>query len=64
MDDELVFPTGKLPFDFLQELLQTYTRANDRLVAGPGVGEDVAVIDMADRYMVVKTEMVETLSME
>ena len=50
------FPTGKLPLEFLQGLLQEYTGSDDRLIAGPRVGEDVAVIDMGDRCMVVKTD--------
>jgi len=56
MDDETHLPTGKLPFDFLHDLLRTYTHFSDRLIAGPGVGQDVAVIDMGDRYLVVKTD--------
>ncbi len=53
---ETTFPTGKLPLEFLQSLLHRYTRDDPRLITGPGVGEDVAVIDMSDRYMVVKTD--------
>ncbi len=50
------FPAGKLPLEFLDALLSQYTRTDERLVTGPRVGEDVAVIDMGDRYMVVKTD--------
>ena len=53
---DAAFPTGKLPLEFLQDLLGRYTGRDPRLVAGPRVGEDVAVIDMGDRYMVVKTD--------
>jgi hydrogenase expression/formation protein HypE len=56
MDPVASFATGKLPLEFLQGLLQKYARSDERLVAGPRVGEDVAVIDMGDRYMVVKTD--------
>ena len=57
MDDKArSFPTGKLPLEYLERLLKEYTQTTDRLVAGPRVGEDVAVIDMGDRYMVVKTD--------
>ena len=64
MAAEDIFPTGKLPLEFLQHLLQTYTGCDERLVTGPGIGEDVAVIDMGccdgeghgGRYMVVKTD--------
>ena len=53
---ETVFPTGKVPLEFLEMLLAKYARPDDRLVAGPRVGEDVAVIDMGERYLVVKTD--------
>jgi hydrogenase expression/formation protein HypE len=51
-----VLPTGKLPLELLQQLLAAYTGTDERLVAGPRVGEDVAVVDMGDRYMVIKTD--------
>ncbi len=51
-----VLPTGKLPLELLEQLLTTYTSTDERLVAGPRVGEDVAVVDMGDRYMVIKTD--------
>jgi hydrogenase maturation factor len=56
MRADTIFPTGKLPMDYLQQLLQRYAFCDDRLIAGPCVGEDVAVIDMGDRYMVIKTD--------
>lgn len=51
-----ILPTGKLPLELLQRLLDTYTSTDERIVAGPRVGEDVAVVDMGDRYMVIKTD--------
>ncbi len=56
MSELFTFHTGKLPLEYLNDLLVRYTRSDPRLVAGPGVGEDVAVIDMGERYMVVKTD--------
>jgi hydrogenase expression/formation protein HypE len=56
MPESNTFHTGKLPLEYLNSLLQRYSRSDPRLVAGPGVGEDVAVIDLGDRYMVVKTD--------
>jgi len=56
MSQETVFGTGKLPLDYMQTLLSHYGSHDPRLIAGPRVGEDVAVIDMGDRYMVVKTD--------
>lgn len=51
-----ILHTGKLPLEILQRLLADYTGTDERLVAGPRVGEDVAVVDMGDRYMVIKTD--------
>ncbi len=56
MSEKTIFPAGKLPLEFLQPLLQNFARSDPRLVTGPRIGEDVAVIDMGDRYMVVKTD--------
>lgn len=50
------FPPGKLPLDFMHKLLSRYAVDDERLVAGPGIGVDVAVIDNGDRYMVIKTD--------
>ena len=52
--DEL--PTGKLPNHILSRLLQRYAHTTDRVILGPGVGRDAAVIDMGDRYLVAKTD--------
>lgn len=51
-----VLPLGKLAPDHLERLLRQYAPANERVVVGPGVGEDAAVIDFGDRYLVVKTD--------
>jgi len=51
-----ILPTGKLPLEFMDELLGRAGMAHERLITGPGVGEDVAVIDMGSTYMVVKTD--------
>ncbi|UCD71159.1 MAG: AIR synthase family protein [Syntrophobacterales bacterium] len=50
-------PLGKLNFDLLERLLGKYPGVMDeRLVVGPRVGEDAAVIDFPDRYLVAKTD--------
>ena len=49
-------PLGKLDPDHLERLLSRYAPANERVIIGPGVGEDAAVIDFGDRYLVVKTD--------
>ena len=55
-DPAVMLPRGKLAPELLQSLLARYAHRDSRLIAGPAVGEDVAVIDMGDRYMVVKTD--------
>lgn len=51
-----LLPVGKLPADHLDRLLARHRRPDPRLVVGPRVGEDAAVIDMGDRYLVAKTD--------
>jgi hydrogenase expression/formation protein HypE len=45
-------PAGKLPADLLQSVLGTYAVRDPRVVIGARVGEDAAVIDLGDRYLV------------
>jgi len=50
-------PLGKLSFDILERLLEKYPGVPDeRLIVGPKVGEDAAIIDFSDRYLVAKTD--------
>lgn len=50
-------PLGKLRLEHLQALLQKYASTEDeRVILGPGVGEDAAVIDFGDTYLVAKTD--------
>ncbi len=54
---ETPLPLGKLKLEQLRRLLNTYVTVNDeRVVVGAEVGEDAAVIDMGDRYLVAKTD--------
>ncbi len=50
------FPIGKLPLDYLAELMCRYAQADERVVVGAEIGEDAAVIDFGDRYLVAKTD--------
>jgi hydrogenase expression/formation protein HypE len=50
------FDVGKLPMELLQVLLERYGGWDERLVVGPHVGEDAAVLDMGERYLVVKSD--------
>jgi hydrogenase expression/formation protein HypE len=58
MADSAVLNVGKLPVEFLHELLERYGGRDERLIVGPQVGEDAAVLDMGDRYLVAKSDPV------
>ena len=47
---------GKLPLDMLAGLLDQVETDDPRVVLGPRPGEDAAVIDIGDRYLVAKTD--------
>jgi hydrogenase maturation factor len=47
---------GKLPLPLLEKLLSRLTPRDPRLLVGPRAGEDAAVIDFGDRYLVAKTD--------
>ena len=51
-----VLPVGKLPLEHLQSLLRHLPKHDPRLLIGPQIGEDAAVIDAGDRYLVVATD--------
>lgn len=60
-----VLPAGKLPLALLRNLLtQRASRRDKRLIVGPGVGLDAAVIDLGPRYLVAKTDPITFLSSE
>ena len=48
-------PVGKLKHDFLKELLPTRNRSAG-LVVGPQLGEDAAVIELGDNYLVATSD--------
>ncbi len=49
-------PVGKLQASVLGGLLRRYARSDPRVVVGPAIGEDAAVLDMGDRYLVATTD--------
>ena len=49
-------PVGKLRAELLERLLGKFAPASPRVVVGPRVGEDAAVLDMGDRYLVATTD--------
>ncbi len=51
-----MLPVGKLNPGLLAELLQLQGWPDERVVLGPCIGEDAAVIDLGDRCLVAKTD--------
>lgn len=50
--------TGKLPSALLEELLSLRGAPDPSVVLGPAIGEDAAVVDLGDQYLVLKTDPV------
>ncbi len=51
-----MLPVGKLEPGFLHYLLQRYTQADERILAGAAIGEDATVIDFGQTCLVAKTD--------
>jgi hydrogenase maturation factor len=49
-------PVGKLPAALLDRLLRAAPAADPRVVVGPRLGEDAAVLDLGDRYLVATSD--------
>ncbi len=49
-------PVGKLRAETLERLFDKYAPGDERVVVGPRIGEDAAVIEMGDRYLVATTD--------
>src|SRR2546425_9699376 len=49
-------PVGKLRAQALQAVFDKHPVKDPRVVVGPKVGEDAAVIDVGDRYLVATTD--------
>jgi hydrogenase maturation factor len=54
--DKTFLPVGKLPIEHLRSLLADLPGRDPRLLIGPRIGEDAAVIDVGERYFVVATD--------
>lgn len=54
----MTLPPGKLPPSVLARLLSKIEPRDPRVVLGPGIGRDAAVIDLGDRVLVAKTDPV------
>ena len=51
-----LLPAGKLPLPLLEKLLTRFALRDPCIVVGPRAGEDAAVFDLGDRYLVAKTD--------
>ncbi|MFN3421319.1 MAG: AIR synthase family protein [Armatimonadota bacterium] len=49
------FSAGKLDYQLLRQLIANLP-LDERVVVGPRIGEDAAVVDMGDRYLVASTD--------
>lgn len=49
---------GKLPSELLAGLLKRHVRLAPRVLVGPGIGQDAAVIEMGDRCLIAKSDPV------
>lgn len=50
------YPLGKLPAEHLVRLLARHQPSDPRVILGPGVGRDAAVISFGERCLVAKTD--------
>lgn len=51
------FPVGKVPLEVLERLLERNPIRDERILVGPGIGRDAAVIDIGGpRYLIAKTD--------
>ena len=50
------FPVGKLDYRLLEKLLNLNPIKDPRIIVGPRIGEDAAVIDFGKKYLVAKTD--------
>jgi len=55
-ESQNLLPTGKLPHDLLAQLIDRYTIQSPEVVIGAKLGEDAAVIDIGDKYLLAKTD--------
>ncbi len=56
MKDDRFLAAGKLPAGDLEAMIARLPRGDPRVVIGPRLGEDAAVLDVGDRYLVVTTD--------
>ncbi len=49
-------PVGKLSMEHLESLLASVKTLDPRVIVGPRIGEDAAVLDFGEKYLVAKTD--------
>ncbi len=60
----MALPLGKLPADLLARLLSSLPQADPRVLYGPGVGRDCAVINLGEHVLVMKSDPITFASEE
>ncbi len=56
MSKDSPLPSGKIPPTLLSAILADAPQKDERIVVGPAIGMDCAIIDFGDRYLVVKND--------
>ena len=51
-----VLPVGKLPFDLMAQIIEQAPISDSRVMLGPGIGLDCAVVDMGTTLLVFKSD--------
>lgn len=51
-----MLPVGKIPPDLLAKIIERAPTTGSRVLLGPGIGLDCAVLDFSSTYLVLKTE--------
>lgn len=51
-----ILPAGKLDINILRKMLNAYKQTGNKVILGPQIGEDAAVIDMGKTALVVTTD--------
>jgi hydrogenase maturation factor len=49
-------PVGKLPVSLLKQVIEEAPQLDERILLGPGIGMDCAVIDLGGRCLVIKSD--------
>ena len=64
MDARPRLAVGKPPLELLERLFRRLTIRDPRVIMGPRIGEDAAVMDFGDRYLVAKSDPITFVSEE